>query len=665
MSDFAPQADGADGDSTASEDNEPPCFESDDDIVDDDGPIPTAVMANKDRAVACTLLSGPASVPSVSRRVFEQRSLAFFTHNGYSEEEAKRLVSGWKADGMAMPLKQFAPFKRADEVTIHYRTPSDCGNMPSKLQRKKTPLEYWNAFFPPVYEMIIEATSPRLAKLSPPRRPLTAEELSRFLGIVLGLILVNPGRLEDAFGSEPSPWAMRPSLGDRARMSLSRFRKIMQCMRFRVDDQPADSEDPWFAVNPLFDAFNRCRRGLITVGRTVVVDESMIHWEGKERAWTQVRDNAPGHTTKIPRKPTSSGFEIKNLACAQTGILLALELQGPKKWMAKLPFRGEYAASAAVVLRLLEEANLLHDRVHVIADAGFASVNTCIALAEHGCTLTGVVKQAHSLFPMHALHKALHEQPRGYSVAYRGVTEIKDDKFLEMIALGWHDKTDKTFITTCGSTEEGDPRVVKRILQAADGSYSHVEYKVPRVRFVGDYFGGSNAIDVHNHRRACLGVEFKWRTYKWKLRIFGAYIGMCMTDAYLAYLHDMRNSQPSSIMPTREFVRSIAESLLSDGLEAQAGPSAAAAAGGPDPKLVRARKERRRGGDAGDSDSDVEREDARWEVLRRKCEVCKTPTRTSLCCKSCKTEHGRVVMICSTLKEGKECFERHVRTHHE
>ena len=65
-------------------------------------------------------------------------------------------------------------------------------------------------------------------------------------------------------------------------------------------------------------------------GTEVVIDESM----GK---WIPFFENTPEgvpHLSKIIRKPQGIGVEYKNVADAQTGIMLFLEIQEGKEAMA-------------------------------------------------------------------------------------------------------------------------------------------------------------------------------------------------------------------------------------------------------------------------------------------------------------------------------------------
>ena len=67
-----------------------------------------------------------------------------------------------------------------------------------------------------------------------------------------------------------------------------------------------------------------------------------------------------------------------------------------------------------------------------------------------------------------------------------------------MITLGWKDKMLKRFLSTCGTTVEGQPHTKKRYRVSEDGESSEIFYKtVKRPKLVEEYFDSASKIDVH------------------------------------------------------------------------------------------------------------------------------------------------------------------------
>ena len=171
--------------------------------------------------------------------------------------------------------------------------------------------------------------------------------------------------------------------------------------------------DPWHFIRPLIDGFNQRRHAVIIPGQGLCIDECMSAWRGSDGKY--VVDGMP-HVTKIMRKPEGVGCEMKATACAETGILLYLELQEGHERMqmkkyqqrtAHAPHDAAYDAAAAsgdvfkystaVTLRCAE--HYIGSRRHVVADSAFASVETLLQLRKRGLHFSGIVKTASKEYP--------------------------------------------------------------------------------------------------------------------------------------------------------------------------------------------------------------------------------------------------------------------------
>ena len=83
-------------------------------------------------------------------------------------------------------------------------------------------------------------------------------------------------------------------------------------------------------IEHFINAFNKHRMKGFSAGSGIVLDESI-------RAFRPFFDNTPegiGWLVKMIRKPKGVGAELKNAACAVTGVMLFLELQEGKDEMA-------------------------------------------------------------------------------------------------------------------------------------------------------------------------------------------------------------------------------------------------------------------------------------------------------------------------------------------
>ncbi|KAL5488763.1 hypothetical protein EMCRGX_G017752 [Ephydatia muelleri] len=290
-----------------------------------------------------------------------------------------------------------------------------------------------------------------------------------------------------------------PAFGTRFGMGIRRFEDILRCLSFGDED----CNDPWSPIRPFMDALNNRRQQVINPSHMIVEDELMSSWISRKQDRTA--DGIP-HLTKIIRKPKGVGTEIKCVADGLVGIMLRIEIcegkeaESKKKW-SHLP------AGTAQTLRLSEP---WHGTGRIIvADAAFSSVTTAIELKKCGLLFTGVVKTASREFPKEYLNDACKYRHKGDHIC---LTTIIDN--CNLIALGWKDKTIKSFVSMCGTTQPGEP---------------HKKHSA------------SSKIDVHNHlRQGLLNIEDAWGTQTWWHRLAATFVGITVIDAMLAYNYEHR-----------------------------------------------------------------------------------------------------------------------------
>lgn len=115
-----------------------------------------------------------------------------------------------------------------------------------------------------------------------------------------------------------------------------------------------------------------------------------------------------------------------------------------------------------------------------------------------------------------------------------------------LIALGWKDKTIKTFISICGTTLPGQPHQKHRYTK--DGDLTTSEVQQPQL--VSQYFGAACKINVHNHlRQGLLSIEEA---------LAATFFGIIVTDALLAYNYE----HSTSPMTIHEFANDLASFLI-------------------------------------------------------------------------------------------------------
>jgi len=97
------------------------------------------------------------------------------------------------------------------------------------------------------------------------------------------------------------------------------------------------------------------------------------------------------------------GVEVKGCACVASGLLLYIEIQESSAAMALKPYRSVYKATTACTLRLTQ--NWHSTQRVVVGESWFASYDTATALLAHGLEFQGIIKTAHSKYPLAYLRR--------------------------------------------------------------------------------------------------------------------------------------------------------------------------------------------------------------------------------------------------------------------
>ncbi|KAL5484079.1 hypothetical protein EMCRGX_G020521 [Ephydatia muelleri] len=413
------------------------------------------------------------------------------------------------------------------------------------------------------------------------------------LGVLYARTLHPMGRIKDLWRTRDDVFV--PPFRMRERFGLARDRFI-DWERFLKIWPPGDSDNKWKYIQPLVDAFNALQRKFVEQGTEVVIDESM----GK---WIPFFENTPEgvpHLSKIIRNPQGIGVECKNVADAQTGIMLFLEIQEGKEAMAGKKYCDRYPKSVALTLRMTE---FLHGRGHVVhGDSAFASVATCTALLEHSTYFSGLLKIAHKEFPREFCQEMAFsaQAKRGDTVTIR--TEKKVHGVTKYIyghvwnEPGSEGAPKKIIISTWNHSMSVDDHARKRWhLSETTGESETITRTVPRTQMIKSYFEAACAIDVHNHlRQDGLGMENAIGTSKWWwFRLMYTIFGMIEVDTFKTFCH----FNPHIPVPShRNFIERLVIMLLTN-----------SKSGAPEPTPFQLQlRKRKRNDSGGDEDSDVE-----------------------------------------------------------
>ena len=510
------------------------------------------------------------------------------------------------------------------------------------------------------------------------------------LGVLYARILHPIGRIKDLWRTRDD--GLVPPFRMRERFGLARDCYI-DWERFLKIWPPGDSDNKWKYIQPLIDAFNALQRKFVDQGTEVVIDESM----GK---WIPFFENTPEgvpHLSKIIRKPQGIGVEYKNVADAQTGIMLFLEIQEGKEAMAGKRYCDRYPKSVALTLRMIE---FLHGRGHVIhGDSAFASVATCTALLEHSTYFSGLLKTAHKEFP----RKFCQEMAFSAQAKHGDTVTIRTEKKVHGVSKyiyghvwnepGSEGAPKKIIISTWNHSMSVDDHARKRWhLNETTGESEIITRTVPRTHMIKSYFEAAYAIDVHNHlRQDGLGMENAIGTSKWWFRLMCTILGMIEVDMFKTFCHFNRHVQVPS---HRNFIERLVIMVLTN-----------SKGGAPEPTPFQLQLRKLKRNDSGEEEeSDVECEvehqimsitqylnakDSGSKASKRnslageppakrrnseelakehravhgtavRCKVCPKPApNANFCCVQCSNEmDGRIFGVCGP-KSGRICSQVH------
>ena len=534
------------------------------------------------------------------------------------------------------------------------------------LGNDRSPMQYFMHFHPDHLGAAgtLHATNQNLEDNN--LRPMTRQEFYVYVGITFVLAFYPKFSTTALFSQTASVRRSRfillPDVSQY--MSFARFKALTRYMAFISPAQHdiTGNDDAFWQVQPLIDAFNYNRRENFSPGSKLVVDESMSEWKGKDQRFG--KDGCP-HVTKIIRKPKGVGMELKNLADCDTGILMALEIMGPKTEMRHRMHTGQYGAGTALLLRLCR--NLRGTGRVIVADSAFASVKSAIALKkELGLYFLGIVKTAHKMFPKQYLQN-VEIAERGGFVAL--TTKVLD---VDLRAVTWNDgKKDKStgdiirknIIASCGTTLPGVGHRKRRWTVDQEGR-AHIYLKtIPRPELVEEFFEGAQQIDVHNHlRQGRAGIALERRPAQhWRHRFHQTYLGMIEVDSYLAYRYFCPGKRA---IKHNEFLRVLTQQLLDNKIGCA-----------PDAPVLRPRHDKSTGGSVSGSvhglkllrnakyykgkSAEAAALDNKPPQCVLKCRVC--GKNSSYFCPQCSDDTCKtkgIFAICGP-KTGRDCFERH------
>ena len=187
---------------------------------------------------------------------------------------------------------------------------------------------------------------------SPPKwKPVSKQEFETFVALFLAAANLEQ-RGNRLFDKDFSPHQLLFSCSPRFDrfMSLKRFKEIRSKAAFLFADLDARSKnDKWWPVLEVETSYAEKRKRFFKgESKEWIADESMSAFCPR----TSPMGDLP-HLQKVPRKPKQLGTELKNIACCETGVILAVDIQKGKRNTINDDFSNKYGATARVSCRLI------------------------------------------------------------------------------------------------------------------------------------------------------------------------------------------------------------------------------------------------------------------------------------------------------------------------
>jgi len=176
-------------------------------------------------------------------------------------------------------------------------------------------------------------------------------------------------------------------------MLLSRYQHLIACLTFAQPPKTAAERahrGMFWKVQPLIDGHSNRQQACYCPSGNLVIDETECPWHGRNQRYGE---HGCPHCQSIIRKPQGVGVENKDLADADTGIVLRLEPVASAEEMATRQYSPEFGSGTGVLL-----------------------------MSKVGLHFTGAVKRAHSRFPKKFIMQTDKLQRHGDSVVLTATT---------------------------------------------------------------------------------------------------------------------------------------------------------------------------------------------------------------------------------------------------
>lgn len=147
-----------------------------------------------------------------------------------------------------------------------------------------------------------------------------------------------------------------------------------------------------------------------------------------------------------------------------------------------------------------------------------------------------------------------------------GMVSNDVDNIPSLLALVWHDRELRYFVASTSSFQEGQPQVRHRWRQLVSDLTTPptcIEVVVQQTAITELYFAACGKIDQHNRdRQATLGLERKFKTHDWSMRVNMSIFSMCIVDSWRVWSRICSKEQERNKETQKAFYGNLATELI-------------------------------------------------------------------------------------------------------
>ena len=349
----------------------------------------------------------------------------------------------------------------------------------------------------------------------------TLEEMWAFLAIVINIGLVRKPTLfsywDSVNPSQSTSWFIK-------HFNRDRFFLLLKFLHFADNQDQPPQNDPahkTYKIKPVVDYFNRKFKRHYKPSEDISIDESMVGYKGRTPHLRQYMPNK--HHARF-------GIKLWCLCDSRSSYTVRVEVyKGVEE------VRNEEGATYALVMRLIEGANLLHSGYHLGLDNYFSSPKLAIDLFGAHTTCTGTVRKN---------RKGLSPTVKSASLRNKEVCERRKGNLL---AVAYKDGSKRPIL----------------ISTKAKAGFSDVtnskgkQRNVPNI--VALYNASMGGVDMSDAR--LYSYLSDRRTMKWTSKVFFSLLGRGLLNSYIIY------SETTSDRPVKtryQYMVSVVEGMVGD-----------------------------------------------------------------------------------------------------